>query len=245
MSEEHIPQLSLVWPTAHGWADLIRSYPTIQTNLDMEIIFVGPTNYIADDGLLTIPHRFIVSPVKVVQCLQIGMYLARGETVGLVADGALFSPYAWDEAYSLYKEMNDYKAIASMNWWEHGRNYKSLVAFKGIQLPTSCSVMSRKFFWELRGYDSSFIKRQADMELFIRAVKNGARVEFCKEEYLRGIADLDDGRPQHLFPSDHALYEAKWAVEDGKLVQKIEDHFFEFNDTIYTISQGARDSRWP
>ena len=253
MSEELIPQLSLISPTKHGLSHLLRVYRTLQTNLDMEIIYIGPVNYLADDSLVSIPHRFIVSPVKSVQCCQIGMYLARGETVSLLADDVWVSPYVWDEAYVLYKESNDYKTIVSMNWWEdrptslgdRGNFKKFLVRF-GIQLPSSYCVMSRKFFWELGGYDSNFIKRSWDLDFFLKAIKNGATVKYCTDDSPgKGAIESIDGPWGSEISGDTALYEAKWAMEDGKLVQKIEDRPFEFNDTIYTVSQGARDSRWP
>jgi hypothetical protein len=244
MTDERVPQISLICPTARGWENLQRAISTIRTKLDIEIIFVGPRNYIPDPSLIPFPYRFIESKVKPVQCLQIGMVLAKGETVGLFGDDSMFSEFAWDEIYEIYKQSNDYKTIVSMNWWEHRRNYKGLVMFGPIQLPTGCSVMSRKFFMELGGYDKTFIKRQADMDVFIRAVANGAIVKYPEERFLYGVEWPDDNGYQHLFSIDHELYATKWVLEGGKLVQRIPDQFFTFDDSIYTVSQGSRDDRY-
>lgn len=256
--------LSLVCPTARAGEVCRKMAESIKTNLNMEIIFVGPINVLADRPVLPFSYNFIVSKVKPVQCWQIGMHHARGETVGLVADDERFLPYSWDEAYAKYKQANNYKTIVSLNWWEPANqdnlnrfadrnpniktigssswyNFKPLLLRFGFQLPNGCSVMSRKFFNELGGYDRKFIRRMADLDFFTGAIKDGANIQYCAEggvfeDYWPPIpTDLPNFNP----PSDYELYESKWKMENGVLTQKILTDFFEWNENIYTISQGT------
>ena len=176
--------------------------------------------------------------MKPVQCWHIGMNIANSELVGMMADDQVFSAYAWDEAYRMYKEKNDYKAIVSLDWWERGRSYKEKVVFNYIQLPTGDSIMSKKFFLELGGYDKRFIKRNAERDLFLRAVKNGAKVYWCSSEFRVTESKDNEKVSQKLYSIDSTLCDMKWAMTNGELVQKIPDELFEMNDFIYMVNQG-------
>lgn len=262
-------QLSLICPTARTKDVCMRMVSSIKTNLDMEIIFVGPVDYFGKEKLY-ISHKFIVASVMLTQCLQIGMYHAKGETVGIIADDERFSPYAWDESYSIYKSSENYKTIVSLNWWEPAfekrtkqfiqagiaiieekkdtpkghrlyNNLKPVIERFGIQLPTGCSVMSRKFFLELGGYDANFVRRLAPQDLFLRAVANGAIIKYCDEgsvfEDLKTKLSKGVTKPAAARKFDEDLYDSKWAFQDGILKQIMESRFFEFSKSIYTVSQ--------
>ena len=278
-----IPQLSLVCPTARSLEVCIEMCNTIKTNLDMEIIFVGPVNIFAKNNNPTppmnelggppIPYKFITTPVKPVQCQQIGAIKSTGETMGLIPDDCKFSPYAWDKLYTIYKESNDYKTIATMSWFEFHKSHKkwseqkrSLVwntfdlsakpdaslwrnttrtTIFNIPIPGSC-IISRQFFFELGGYDRGFITRNAVREIYLRAGINGATVKYCDD------ARVFEGQMYNIIYSpgkrnyieDNIRYGQKWKLKDGKLIRTGDDLLFECNDTILTYSQGPKGD-WP
>jgi len=232
-------QLSIICPTIQGIGRLLNTYNTIRTNLNIEFIFLGPVDYVTGNPAFNHPYKFIVTKVKPTQCCAIGMNIASSELLGWMADDQEFSPYAWDEAYRIYKEANDYKAIVSLDWWERGVTYKNKVVLRDIQLPTSDSIMSKKFFIELGGYDRRFIKRNMERDLFLRAVKNGAKVYWCSSEFRVTESAENENVTQHLYEIDSTLCDMKWEVINGELIQKIPDELFEINDSIYSIDQGG------
>jgi hypothetical protein len=252
---------------------------SIKTNLNIEIIFVGPVNIfsdgynniLVDSADIRIPFKFITTSVSPVQCWQIGMNAAKGETVSITGDDATFSPYAWDKSYAMYKDSSDYKTIVSLSWFqphkyitleEYSRitfmdtqlenidssmwqNFDSKMKEFGIQLPTGCSVMSRKFFCELGGYDRRFIKRNAERDLFLRAIKNGATVKYCLDarvfEWRSHVIINPTYSSKIASREDSMLCKKKWKMEDGRLIQIMVDELFESDETFLIVSQGAKN----
>jgi len=255
-------QLSLICSTIKDFNFIKSMYNTIVTKLNFEIIFISP-NEPCDmpDNCKWIK---VGANIKILQCCQIGIFHARGETISLCADDQVFSPYAWDEAYNIYKESNDYKTIVSLRWFipKYGH-----VTFSGLEtdlnkfdeftpsskygdilIPTSVAIINKKYFLELGGFDTEFIRQEACEDFFLRAMLNGTIVKFT----LYGRV-FEYG---HLYPlattpitylhvyQDFARTGLKWKVEDGKLIQNIPTPSYIFDETIYTINQGATFGKW-
>ena len=250
-------QLSLICPTIKSNNFIATMTNSIITKLNIEIIFVG----VIDKP--DIPDNFkwikVSNNIKPVQCSQIGMYHAIGETVSICADDQTFSKYAWDEAYSIYKKSNNYKTIVGLNWFElesendntidNFKSYLPLCKFGDIQLPTGDSIISKKFFMELKGFDRNYIRQQYERDFFLRAILAGANIQFAEHG---SVFEYQSNHPVSKYmgtniesvPIDFEREKDKWKIEDNKLIQCLKTDFFEFNNTIYTINQGQTFGKW-
>ena len=257
-------QLSIICPTIKGFNFINSMYNTIITKLNIEMVFVSPNE--PNEKLPPNCKWIKVAPIiKPVQCWEIGMHNATGETVSLCADDQIFSPYAWDEAYNIYKESNDYKTFVSLHWFEPKyhevtisgfetdtnkfNDYVSLCRFEGIQLPTPEAIINKKYFMELGGFDRSYVRQECIEDFYRRAILDGVNIKFTlygrvyEYGHMHPLANKKSHSYIHVY-QDFEKTKVKWKFEGGKLIQCVPTESFIFDDTIYTSNQGATFGIW-
>jgi len=253
------PVLSLIGPSIRTqlWT---KFYETAKqaTTLSFEIVFAGhvvPT--------FTLPDNFIyiqTEKIKPVQCWQIAAMRASGEVMTLAADDLIFSPNAFDEAYSLYSQKQNYKTIAALRMLLRGIDqthtcvlprYNPPPDKNPLLVPGGLALFSRKLFLELGGYDRSFIHADSNFDFFLRAHSIGAEFVWTKN----GNSDEDIAWAK----GTHGIhYHGPWAQADinrlaqlwypggGPLLKERTEPFepFVFDESIYKVSQGAKGEIW-
>jgi len=256
------PVLSLIGPSirTHLWP-MFYEVVKQSTTLPFEIIFAGPSK-ITDSGM---PDNFIyiqTSNIKPVQCWQIAATKARGEVIALVGDDLIFSPKCFDEAYSIYCQKQNYKAIIALRMLFRGVDQTWTCVFprynpgpdKNPLLVPALAIVSKKFFSEMGGYDRSFLFADANFDFFLRAYhESGAEFFWTKDGEsdedvgwavgTHGINNYDGGVLEY---SDINRLEQLWYPNNGPLLKERTAPLdpFIMDDTIYTISQGANHSKW-
>ncbi|MCK9428796.1 MAG: glycosyltransferase family 2 protein [Candidatus Omnitrophica bacterium] len=244
------PVLSLFGPSIrpHLWMHLYESVSQA-TTLPFEIIFCGPIAPTFD-----LPHNLIyikTANIKLIQCWQIGAMHTKGDVISLVADDLIFSPGALDEAYSIYTQKNDYKAIIALRMFLRGADQTHTCKIpryvdtnkRTMLIPGGLSLISRKFFMELGGFDKSFIYCDANFDLFIRAFYAGGSYFWCKE----GHSDEDVGWAAktynttwgHWGHQDTNLLKSLWSDNDNlRETRSMPFESFVMDESIYQVSQG-------
>jgi hypothetical protein len=250
-----LPVITLYGPSVRpaNWKPFYEGVS--KTDLSFEIVFVGPLTVTPQDYGLPSNFRYIkTADVKIIQCWQIGASNATAETIILCADDELFSPYGIDKAYQQYLQANDYKAIVGLVPRYGGGDLRNSLRFpqqggdRVIDLPPGFSVMSKKFFFELGGYDSKFIAGQAELDLFLRAYHAGAKFSYCEGATVD--EDVPWGGIQHYAtnwnPEDREMLERMWLENNSvRTSPSSPTTVFVMDDTLYKVSQGAKPpNKW-
>jgi len=161
----------------HCWSKFFEQFT--MNKVKYEIIFAGP---VKPDFELPSNVSFIhIDPdTGPVHCSSAASKMCVGETIMLIADDTILTPYALDIMYAKYKEENDYKCmihprygfgpesdVTEVNEETHlpGSTYRI-----GINL-----LWSRKFFFELGGYDNRYSGGAGDCDMQMRALSQGGR----------------------------------------------------------------------
>lgn len=233
--------LSLVAPSvrSHWW--LMNVYNSIVTDLNFELIFVGP-NPPPVNQPLPANVRYIYATVKPVQCMAIGMFHAVGETWSAITDDVTFSKYAFDDAYGIYKESENYKTLISLN---HVQSFVGNVNHEDlshvlVDVAFGAAVSSRKFFFEIGGFHKDYTRNDYERDYFLNAYYNGGvaklskGIMFERRDCFKGVVLLKD--MQRLW--------ANWKIDGGKLIVLNPIKSFVFDETIYRTNQGIVDELW-
>lgn len=113
------PEISIV-ATAfrpQNWMSLYKSIGDNQVNF--ELVFVGPS---PPGYELPKNFRFIKTPVKPPQCMEIVVRNTNAELIMNIADDCEFvTPSSLDELYDLYKSCNSDKVIVSLRLAQKGQ----------------------------------------------------------------------------------------------------------------------------
>jgi hypothetical protein len=238
----------------------LHAYESVKqaTVLPFELIFCGPA---APTFVLPENLRYIKTEnIKPIQCWQIAVMQTSGEVISIVADDLIYTPHAWDEAYALYQSKQNYKAMVSLRTFYGGIDQSYTTRFPGrgsdvggrrnVLLPTGITLMSKRFFLELGGFDRSFIQCDANYDFFARAYCAGA--EFLWSETARTYEDVEWARGTHGTCSggwttlDWARMEHLWYPGGGGLLEARSEPFdpYVMDDSITKVSQGATHPRW-
>lgn len=174
-----------------------------KTNLDFEIIWVGPKGL---KGKLPKHTKWIKTNVKPMQCWEIGARATQSEVICVMVDDINVGPYMYDKVYEIYKKANNYKTLIQPRYHRYngkGRKisdrtwtlafpcrHKKVPKKDYIQTVDACSVYSRKFFFELGGYDKNFIAAHGGQDISLRAIEAGANIIICEETFPRHVDDI-------------------------------------------------------
>jgi len=167
-----------------------------KNKVSYEFVFAGP---VKPDFELPSNAKFIhFTPDRGLgPACQCAANHSRGETMLLIADDCIFCPDFLDKMYAKYKESNDYKCMPAARWC--GANGKlaadkveELIPENDItdtywQIRTvpgrtdiyfALTLWSRKFFYELGGYDRRFIIAPYDADMQLRSFSHGGHHEW-------------------------------------------------------------------
>lgn len=235
------------------WLDF---YKSIKTNLNFEVIFVTD---IKPNISLPSNFKWIYSTVKPSQCNEIALREAKGELINIAADDNIYSPYAFDEAYKLYKHRN-YKTMVGFRWHEgwgklgdttdlhylfHRTSYgkENPKVCEDTPMIMVCGLMSKQFIEELGGFDRNFICGQADTDLQLRAYEAGGVLIFSPHSIAYN--DINKHEGENNFRGEMSDFEnriiADLYVKDRKYTGKRSKPVEPYEDKdLLTVSQGNK-----
>jgi len=175
--------ISIVSSTARPllWLDFYKHLGT--NKVDFEVIFVGPNE---PDFQLPSNMRFIKSPVKPAQCVEIGTRAANGDYLLVTADDLFFQdPHPLDtllEDFLSYE--NDKLMLSSGYAWysptapegyvKLGPDFHKSPEIDGKHyiLPVGFTIR-RDYYRYLGGVDRRFIALYWDLDLCYRVIRDG------------------------------------------------------------------------
>lgn len=269
------PKISFIAPS-HRTQYWTNFYNSIVTNLDFEVIFVSdikPKVYEipgADDtnDLTYEDHihshlgyknfKWIYSKVKPAQCFEIAYRHATGDFIIWTGDDFIYSPYALDNAYNMYRSFYDHRVIISFNVFQDGLSAKHehrLPWNPDLQLTTT-ALISKQAIEEAGGWgDINFVAGHHDVDLMMRIFRNGGRLFICDGAYAY--------EPHNQLHQVEKNFAYDWADEleyltklwrgrhlTKDIYENLPDRSLPFqgysNENILTISQGniGKTGKW-
>lgn len=222
----------------------LKLYSSLMGNtVPFELILVGNRQ---PNFELPRNFRFIYSPVKPAQCLEIGARYAVGELLMEVADDLVFkNGDALDKIYALYKNLNNDKTLIAPRWFTGG---KEMTGTAGILDVWPCSlgfVIKRELWKELGGIDRRFIATVSDFDIELRVRALGGNIIICRdaivEETHVGLGPLGSLWTEYGVHDDSLLH-SLW-VKDGVVKDRLSPVEPFTDDNILLISQGNK-GRW-
>lgn len=241
------PKIGIV-ATAYRPQNWMSLYKSIGDNqVDFELVFVGPN---PPDYELPKNFRFIRSLVKPTQCLEIAFRNTNAELVINIADDSTFkTSRPLDRIFETYKNHNNEKLLLSCRFSTNGIDQSHFAHhFNPSNLaspiiPVS-ALMSKKFFNDLGGIDSSFIAVMWDIDIAMRVYALGGCVVISDV-----IIDEDRSKSagsllcSEFWAHDRMLLESLWTT-NGKIHFNRSKPVKPFLDrNILDASQGPR-GRW-
>lgn len=218
------PKISIIGPShrTHLWKPF---YESIITNLDFEVIFVTDKRpephevpgwelgyEISDDFVFHKNNgtfRYLFSKVKPAQCFEIAYYFSTGNFIIWTGDDFIYSPYALDNAYAMYKSFHDHKVMISFDVYEDGheatRSYHKVPWDEKVQLTTS-ALISKQAIEEVGGLaDKYFVCGHWDVDLQMRIYANNGRMFICPNAFAY--------EPHNAFHKNEANFATTWETE--------------------------------
>jgi GT2 family glycosyltransferase len=266
------PKISFIGPSHRTW--LWKTfYESIITNLNFEVIFVTDVEPNPAD-LLVNPYfldeksnyffyekdnfKWIYSKVKPAQCFEIAYRHSTGDFIIWTGDDFVYSPYALDHAYNMYRSFHDHKIIVSFNVYQDGLSAKhehKMPWDDSIQLTTT-ALINKKAIEEVGGFgDINFVCGHFDVDLMMRIIRNGGKLFICPTAIAY--------EPHNQFHKEEANFSYDWADEleyikklwRGKHIEKdvyetLSQRSLPFqpysDQDILTISQGniGKTGKW-
>jgi len=175
---------------AHRTKYWLECYKSYKTNLEFEVIFVSDEH---PKFKLPKNFRYIFTKVKPAQCGQIALDEAKGEVVLLTSDDITFNSLAFDRAYDIYKQADNYKTIVGFRIFEgwgtlgesthlhylfhrtkYGNTRPELLKHSPRML--ALGLMSKKLYNEVGRIDKRFVCGQWENDLTMRAYSMGAKL---------------------------------------------------------------------
>ncbi len=163
------------------WDRFYRSISNCKA--DFEVIFVGPT----PDGPL--PRcRYVQTSVKPSQCWHIAISQAESDRIFLIGDDFFFSEHLLDKFLQQVSEAGENfiasceircggKAVPAQHYFFDWRNSLGPKAVYGV-------MFSKKYYFEVGGFDSSFIALYMDWDLIERLRRIGAKEIFISDCFV-------------------------------------------------------------
>lgn len=175
------PKVSLIGP-AHR-TELWRTfYESIITNLDFEVVFVTDKEPKIEEIEALNNLKWIFSQTKPAQCNEIAYRNSTGDFIIFTADDILYSPYAIDNAYNMYKTFYDDRIIIVIRFFEDGKEATHFHRFpENDKVQLACAALiSKKAVQEAGGLaDINFVSGHWDGDLIMRIREKGGRIFTC------------------------------------------------------------------
>jgi GT2 family glycosyltransferase len=234
--------------TAFRTANWMNIYNSLSKNdINFEIVFVGPNK---PNFLLPNNFHFIQSQVKPVQCVEIAMKSANGDLIVIIADDLDFvGERPIKKMLDEYKKINDYKTILSCRLMEDGKPFdlkfqRFDVNDESSPLVPIAGIMSRKLLNEVGGLDKRFIASMYDIDLSMRVLEAGGKIEICDVFINEDKKNKSEGsNTASEFIADRITLDKLWK-KNGRVNLKRNSQVENFIDRHITLySQGPR-GRW-
>ncbi len=232
--------------TAHRPKNWETVFKSIVTNLNFEVIFVGP-KALPKNVNLPENFRFIKSKVKPTQCVEIAIRESRGKFLLLIADDLVFeTQYAVDELVNSWEQLNNIYSITSCKYKLHGisQSERDLRYFAGdlsTPLLPIGALMLKSSVVEVGGIDVGFTGVFYDIDLVMRLYENGGKLQvtgaFVDEKIglKRGSTLCGD-----YWKSDREYLNSLW-TQNGKVIGNRLHKVLNFKDAgIRSKTQGPR-----
>ena len=152
-----------------------------QNEIDFEIVFVGPNH---PDFILPDNFIFIHSQVKPGQCIEIAIRESSGDLIMIIVDDLNFvGNKPVKKLVAQYNKLNDYKSLLSCQFMEDNIPF-DMKYFRfnphdlNSPLLPCAALMSKKLLKEIGSIDNRFIASMCDIDLYMRAMECGSKVEF-------------------------------------------------------------------
>jgi len=236
------PKISLVGPAIRPqiWSRFIEGL--YSNDVTYEIIFLGP-----NPPTQSLPSNFyyVNTQVKPSQCYEIGVRLAQGELIIMVADDIEFiEDNPLDKLVRYYDSINDPKVITSCKCmmnntpWVHAQH----IFGNSELLPEWVGIMSKEYYLTLQGLDSRFISSYVIMDLDLRVWRDGGRV-ILSDIYCNENKDLSSLWKESVL-LDEPIMEKLWLDKKGVIREQRSLPVEPFTDyKILEESQGLK-GRW-
>ena len=235
--------------SAHRPQNWTALYNSIGKNdVEFELVFVGPN---PPDYRLPHNFRFIKSPVKPQQCIEIAVRNTCADLVmfNFTDDCQFQGQRPLDRLYQVYKSHNDDKIIISCRYMMDGVDLSDASHYFDNSDTTSplmplAPLISRKFYCELGGIDKNFQAIFGDLDIAMRAYAQGGKV-VMSDVYLNEDKSkrAQSSLCTEYWKQDRGLFESLW-IKDGKISFNRAKPAELFSDkNILKFSQGPR-GRW-
>jgi hypothetical protein len=232
--------------TAHRPKNWETVFKSIVTNLNFEVVFVGP-NALPKNVNLPENFRFIKSKVKPTQCVEMAIRASRGKFLLLIADDLVFeTQFAVDELVDSWYQLKNPYSISSCKYKLHGisQSETDLRYFAGdlsTPLLPIGALMLKSSVVEVGGIDLGFTGVFYDIDLVMRLYEKGGELHvtgaFVDEKIglKRGSTLCGD-----YWKSDREYLNSLW-TQNGKVVGNRLRQVSKFKDTsIESKTQGPR-----
>lgn len=219
------------------------------TSVEYEVVFAGHKK----PAIREYPHLKYIETgyIKPEQCYEIARRNATGELVCWVADDCEFTPDLFGKAYTFWKDLNDEKALLSIQTFENGQFCNmSHHAFFGWNTKTPImaplGMMSREYLGRLGGFDRRYVCGQGENDISMRVYADGGHVVIFGDLGTR--VNIDHYRKHGIkrpfatgYNTDREVLESSWTDGQKNCVLQRMDKFEPFEDTdILTISQSNK-----
>jgi hypothetical protein len=222
----------------------IRVYESIKTNLNIELVFVGPNvpKFQLPDNFF-----FIHSLVKPAQCVEIALREAKGKYVAIFADDLVFAtPYGLDILKTSLEENVSEFDISSCRYKINGNiesdsSLRFIHGDKESPVVPIVGLMRRSALEKLGGIDKRFLAVSYDIDLAMRFRENGGQV-FIQNVFVDELSILRGGTRlfNENWKHDREILNSFWV--EGHSVTKHRKNLVEpfLDKDIRNYSQGPR-----
>tara|TARA_A100001015_G_C15028400_1_gene731797 strand:+ start:769 stop:1578 length:810 start_codon:yes stop_codon:yes gene_type:complete len=218
-----------------------------QNDIDFEMVFVGPNH---PDFALPENFIFIYSEVKPTQCVEIAIRESTGSLVVIIADDIIFlGNRPLEKLVAQYNKLNNYKSILSCRLKQdnipfdikyHRFNFHDL----NSPLLPCVGVMSKKLLKEIGSIDNRFIASMHDVDLYMRAIKLGSKIEFSEIFVNENKKEKSEGSNTGAeFFVDTIFSKKLWVKNEKGVYDRIFPVIGFLDKDIRFYSQGPR-GRW-
>jgi len=216
-----------------------------QNDTDFEIIAVGNKK---PDFELPPNMRHIYTPVKPIQCSEIGFRATRGELIMLTSDDVIFGPHALDNLYKQYDGIYSFrnkKVIISSRRLSNGVDDSDMMLRFNIKdshspLFPMNSISSRDLWMELGGMDRRFIALWGDLDMAMRIYEVGGIGILSNDAMITELPDQSILYNAWAIHNDIPMFASFW-VKDNVIGENRLCPVEPFEDKdILTISQGNK-----